>query len=76
MSSKTYLALGDPSNPSSGVLELDLVVFREKGEQTRYLSITFSQKDEKGEPASVSINLNEESFNSIREYFKNLDWNS
>lgn len=76
MASKTYLSLGDPANPKSGMLELDLVVFREKGEQTRYLSVTFSQKDGDNEPASVSINLNEESFNSIREYFKNLDWNS
>ena len=76
MASKTYLCLGDPANPSSGTLELDLVVFREKGEQTRYLTITFGQKDQSGEPATVSINLNEESFNSIREYFKNLEWNS
>ena len=76
MVSKTYLCLGDPENTSSGTLELDLVAYREKGEQTRYLSVTFGQKDDQGEPASVSINLNEESFNTIREYFKNLDWNS
>lgn len=76
MSSKTYLCLGDQSNPASGTLELDLVVFREKGEQTRCLNITFGQKNGNNEPSSVSISLNEESFNSIKEYFKNLDWNS
>lgn len=76
MSAKTYLALGDANNPSSGTLEFDLIVFREKGEQTRYLNVTFGQKDGNNEPSTVSISLNEESFNSIREYFKNLDWNS
>jgi len=76
MSSKTYLALGDAANPTSGTLELDLIVFREKGEQTRYLNVTFGQKDEAGQQSSVSISLNEESFNSIKEYFKNLEWNS
>lgn len=76
MASKTYLCLGDPENPTSGTLEFDLVVFREKGEQTRNLTITFGQKDQSGEPAEVSIKLNEESFNVIREYFKNLEWNS
>lgn len=76
MASKTYLCLGDPQNATSGTLELDLVVFREKGEQTRYLTITFGQKDQDGESSAVSINLNEESFNAMRDYFKNLEWNS
>ena len=76
MASNTYLCLGDPENPASGRLEFDLVVFREKGEQTRNLTITFGQQDQSGEPAKVSIKLNEEAFGVIREYFKNLDWNS
>lgn len=76
MSSKTYLCLGSAENPSAGSLELDLVVFREKGEQTRYLNLSFAQPDENNETKSVSINLNEESFNTIREFFKQLDWNS
>jgi hypothetical protein len=76
MSSKTYLCLGSPENPEAGLLELDLVVFREKGEQTRYLNLSFAQPDENGVMKSVSVNLNEESFNNIREFFKQLDWNS
>ena len=72
MANKTYLALGDAANPNSGTLEFDLIVFREKGEQTRYLNVTFGEKDQN----PTSISLNEESFNSIKEYFKNLDWNS
>ena len=76
MASKTYIALGDATNPESGKLELDLIVFREKGEQTRYLNVSFTQKDEGGQPSTVAISLNEESFNSIREFFKDLEWNS
>lgn len=76
MTSKTYLCLGNPENPKDGQLELDLIAYREKGEQTKYLSLSFSQPDEGGESNSVSVRLNEESFNSIKEFFKQLDWNS
>jgi hypothetical protein len=76
MASTTYLCLGSPENPSAGLLELDLVVFREKGEQTRYLHLSFAQPDENNNMKSVSVNLNEESFKTIQEFFKQLDWNS
>ena len=76
MGSTTYMCLGNKENPDAGILELDLVVFREKGEQTRYLSISFAQPDEKGNMKSVSINLNEESFQNVKKFFEQLDWQS
>ena len=71
----TYICIG---NENDGQLEVDLVQFREKNVSMRYLSFTFSGVNPKtGQLQSAFINIdNEEAFNTIREFFLQLDWNS
>lgn len=71
----TYLCIG---NEESGQLEVDLIQFREKNISMRYLSFTFSGINPKtGQIQSAFINIdNEEAFLTIKNFFKQLDWNS
>ena len=71
----TYICIG---NENDGQLEVDLVQFREKNVSMRYLSFTFSGVNPKtGQLQSAFINIdNEEAFNTIREFFLQLDWKS
>lgn len=71
----TYLCVG---NENDGQLEIDLVQFREKNVSMRYLSLTFSGINHKtGQLQSAFINIdNEEAFNTIKEFFLQLDWKS
>lgn len=71
----TYLCIG---NEQSGQLEVDLIQFREKNISMRYLSFTFSGINPKtGQIQSAFINIdNEEAFLTIKNFFKQLDWNS
>lgn len=71
----TYLCIGEQQN---GQLEIDLIQFREKNVSMRYLSFTFSGINPKtGEIQSSFINIdNEEAFDVIKNFFKQLDWNS
>lgn len=61
---KTYLGLG---NDEAGNIEFDLVSHREKGELIRYLSISINDK---------KINIDEDAFNSIKQFFQQLEWES
>lgn len=65
----TYICLGNPDDGSK--LELDLVTFREKGQQIKYFSVNFSEPEGK----ISKISLDENSFNEIKKYFLQLDWN-
>lgn len=67
----TYIALQN----EDGKIEVDLVTFREKGQQVRYLSFNIQQTVENA-PVSTSISLDEEAFNKMKIFFKQLDWNS
>jgi len=69
---ETYICL----QSSDGVnFEVDLVTFREKGQQTKYLSISFI--DESKNPSQVfSKSLDQESFNTLKKFFSQLDWNN
>lgn len=71
----TYLCIG---NEQDGQLEVDLIQFREKNVSMRYLSFTFSGVNPKtGQLQSAFINIdNEEAFNTIKEFFLQLNWNS
>ena len=71
----TYLCIG---NENDGQLEIDLVQFREKNVSMRYLSLTFSGINHKtGQMQSAFINIdNEEAFETIKNFFNQLDWNS
>lgn len=61
-----------------GNLEIDLITFREKGVETRYLSMVFSGLDVRQDPPSPqSAFLNIESreeFERIKAFFAQLDW--
>jgi len=50
---------------------VDLITFREKGKQVKYLSVSFIDSKE----STVSLSLDEESFNTLKSFFKQLDWN-
>lgn len=69
----TYLKIGDDVSS----LELDLVTFRQKGQEERYLSINFSGYNinkPNPEPQEAFINIGEQDFYAIKEFFKNLEW--
>ncbi|HUS49429.1 MAG TPA: hypothetical protein VMZ91_04655, partial [Candidatus Paceibacterota bacterium] len=66
------LCLQSPDHIS---FEVDLVTFREKGQQTKYLSLSFV--DENHNPSQVfTKSLDQESFNMLKKFFSQLDWNS
>jgi len=68
----TYICLGSPEGIN---FEVDLVTFREKGQQTKYLSVSFT--DERQSPPSVfGTSLDQESFNTLKKFFSQLDWNN
>ncbi len=64
----TYLSLKNEDNIQ---LEFDLISFREKGKQVKFLSINIKQGEE---DEGKLINLDEDGFNRIQEFFKNLKW--
>jgi len=69
----TYLKVGDDTSS----LEFDLVTFRQKGKEERYLAISFLGYNINAEPVEKQeafINIEEEDFNKIKDFFKNLDW--
>jgi len=65
----TYLHLAD--GEGGGKFEVDLVTFREKGQQIKFLSINFI--NEKGEVTAKTFD--QESFGVIKAFFNQLDWN-
>jgi hypothetical protein len=68
----TYMCLSG----SDGVnLEVDLVTFREKGQQTKYLSISFVDTTQEPPVTLSSQALDQNAFIEIKEFFKQLDWN-
>jgi len=72
---ETYFCYQDES---AGNLEIDLITFREKGVETRYLSLLFSGLDVRQNPpvpqeAFLNIESREE-FERIKAFFAQLDW--
>lgn len=65
---QTYICL---SNEDNTKFEVDLITFREKGKQVKYLSVSFTDAKE----SCVSLSLDEESFETLKKFFKQLDWN-
>jgi hypothetical protein len=75
---QTYVRIGDENN---GFLEFDLVTFREKGAETRYISVIvhgFSIPDnqnEESKPTRTQINIStEEQFLAFKKFIQQLDW--
>lgn len=77
---KTYIEIvaeKDNQGQPLSVLEVDLIISREKGRETRRLSMNFAGIDmEKKEMVEKSINIDRESFEQLKQFFSNLDWNS
>ena len=65
---ETYLCLGSEGGDK---LEADLVTFREKGQQVKYFSLSFTNSKEQ----TSSISLDQESFHTLKKFFEQLDWN-
>ncbi len=66
----------DAGQPIS-ILEVDLVISREKGKETRRLSLSFAGIDlEKKEMIEKSVNIDEDNFERLKNFFCNLDWKS
>ena len=75
---QTYVRIGDENN---GFLEFDLVTFREKGTETRYISVIvhgFSipeNQNEESKPTRTQINIStEEQFLAFKKFIQQLDW--
>lgn len=72
---QTYFCYQDEQG---GNLEIDLITFREKGIETRYLSLLFSGQDvRQNPPVPQEAFLNIESrevFERIKEFFAQLNW--
>lgn len=67
----------DESGQPISVLEVDLVISREKGQETRRLSLNFAEVDVKNqEMVEKSVNIDRECFEVLKKYFCQLDWNS
>ena len=78
--SSTYIEViteRDSEGQPLSVLEVDLVISREKGKETRRLQINFTGIDmEKKEMVEKSVNIDRQSFERLKHFFCNLDWNS
>jgi hypothetical protein len=77
---KTYIeivASKDESGQPMSVLEVDLIISREKGKENRRLAMNFAEIDVKSKQIlEKSVNIDQESFRKLKEFFSNLDWNS
>jgi len=78
--SNTYIELiteRDEENQPISILEVDLVISREKGQENRRLSINFAGIDlETKTLVEKSVNINRDEFEVLKSFFCQLDWNS
>jgi len=77
-SAQTYMKLETKNDKGelSGVLEIDLISFRERGQESRYLSIDATGVGRDGQQSDTTISINnEKDFNNFKEFISNLNWN-
>ena len=75
---KTYIKLETKGQGGgvTGVIEIDLISYREKGEESRYLSVSAVGVDSSGEPSNTFISIdNEADFNRLKMFISDLNWN-
>jgi len=76
----TYIELiveKDNTGAPLSVLEVDLVISREKGKETRKLAMNFAGIDlAKKEMIEKSVSIDRENFEILKNFFCKLDWNS
>jgi len=72
----TYFSSG---SEESGKMEIDLVTFRERGAETRYIAIAFSGLNIKADPPvqqEAFFNIETEvEFNKLKDFISSLNWN-
>tara|TARA_R110001592_G_scaffold92035_8_gene268761 strand:- start:1906 stop:2298 length:393 start_codon:yes stop_codon:yes gene_type:complete len=77
---KTYIeivATKDDSGQPMSVLEVDLIISREKGKENRRLAMNFAEIDVASKQiVEKSVNIDRDSFEKLKDFFTNLDWNS
>ena len=74
----TYIKLETKNQDGqiSGVIEIDLISFRERGVESRYLSVNTMGVGVDGNPSQTTIAIdNEDDFNLFKEFISNLNWN-
>lgn len=75
---KTYIRLETKNSEGqvSGILEIDLISFREKGEESRYLKLFSVGAGSNGEQSDTTLSIdNETDFNRFKKFISELNWN-
>jgi dihydroorotate dehydrogenase len=67
---QTYFNMG---STETGSIEIDLVSFRQKNQEAKYLTISIKSPNSNDE-TSFAID-NEDAFMALKNFFKQLDWN-
>ena len=76
--SDTYMNLQckNTAGEVSGILDIDLISFRERGKESRYLSISSVGSDASGSQSESRIYINNrEDFDKLKAFISNLNWN-
>ena len=74
----TYIKLETTNTEQqiSGIIEVDLISFRDRGQESRFLSINTTGSDAEGNSSTTSININNEAdFNRFKKFISELNWN-
>jgi hypothetical protein len=74
----TYVRLETKNSEGQllGVLEIDLISFRERGVESRYLSVNTVGVGQDGNQSETIISIdNEDDFNKFKNFVSNLNWN-
>lgn len=75
---QTYMKLETKNTEGqiSGVLEIDLISFREKGQESRYLSVSSIGGNSEGKSSNTILSIdNEADFLILKNFVSNLNWN-
>lgn len=75
---KTYFRMEtkNAEGQISGILEIDLISFREKGEESRYVKILSVGAGEDGNQSDTNLSIdNEGDFNRFKKFVSELNWN-
>lgn len=78
MDTNTYIKLEtkNPEEQVSGIIEVDLISFRERGQESRFLSVNTTGADAEGNLSTTTINIdNEADFNRFKKFISQLNWN-
>jgi len=76
--SNTFIRLEtkNPEGQISGIIEVDLISFRERGQESRFLQVHTTGADSEGNESTTAINIdNEEDFNKFKKFISQLNWN-